>query len=219
MPKYLVAAVAVLALIPADRVVIASEVDGKSLVRAFVDDVSTMSARFEQTLVDADDNVIEESSGHLKIKRPGRFRWTYESPYEQLLVADGNNVWSYDADLAQVTVKPQAEILGSTPALLLGGGKDALSGFEMVNSFEDRETMWVRLVPTTPDSGFDSVDLGFNNRQLTRMIFVDALGQSTLIALFDIVINAPLSDELFSFELPPDADLVGTPVVAGDRDP
>ncbi|MGB5353911.1 MAG: outer membrane lipoprotein chaperone LolA, partial [Woeseia sp.] len=144
---------------------------GAELVRSFIDDIRTMSARFEQSLVDADDNIVEESSGTLEILRPGRFRWSYSEPYEQLLVADGLNVWSYDRDLEQVTVKPQAEVLGSTPALLLGGAGDVLAEFERAESFEDRGTTWVRLVPVQEDSGFASVDLGFTDALLSRMIF------------------------------------------------
>lgn len=192
--------------------------DGQRLVKSFIDDVTSMSARFEQTLVDANDNIIEEASGSLEILRPGRFRWSYEDPYEQLLIADGLNVWSYDADLAQVTVKPQAEVLGNTPALLLGGAGDVLSEFELVESFTDRDTVWVRLAPLGEDSGFSSVDLGFTDEQLSRMIFIDSLGQSTLIALFDVGVNQAINEQRFAFTPPPDADLVGTPLSANKID-
>ncbi|HWM29675.1 MAG TPA: outer-membrane lipoprotein carrier protein LolA, partial [Woeseiaceae bacterium] len=94
---------------------------GEQLIEQFVESVQTMSGRFEQSLVDANDKVVESASGTFEIQRPGQLRWLYREPYEQVLVADGLNVWSYDVDLAQVTVKPQAEVLSSTPALLLGG--------------------------------------------------------------------------------------------------
>ena len=94
--------------------------DGEALVNAFVNDVVTFSADFEQSLIDPDGRMLEKTSGTLEIQRPGRFRWVYEEPYEQWLVADGANIWSYDVDLEQVTVKPQAEALANTPALLLG---------------------------------------------------------------------------------------------------
>ena len=76
--------------------------EGKLLLDRFLNDVRTMSARFEQSLIDADNVVVEESNGVLEIQRPGRFRWVYDQPYEQIMVADGLNVWSYDVDLAQV---------------------------------------------------------------------------------------------------------------------
>ena len=103
-----------------------AEVDGEKLLDHFIQNVQTMRGRFEQSLVDASDSIVESASGTFEIRRPGQLRWLYEQPYEQVLVADGLNVWSYDVDLAQVTVKPQAEVLSSTPALLLGGSEHVL---------------------------------------------------------------------------------------------
>ena len=103
--------------------------EGEKLVRDFVEHIETLQGRFEQALVDASGEVAERSTGTLEIERPGKFRWTYAEPYEQQLVADGLNIWSYDVDLAQVTVKPQADALANTPALLLGGDREALSQF------------------------------------------------------------------------------------------
>ncbi len=190
--------------------------DGEELLRHFVNDVQTLSARFEQSLVDADDNVVEESAGQFELSRPGRFRWVYSEPYEQLLIADGVNVWSYDADLAQVTVKPQAEVLSNTPAILLGGGDDVFADFELVENFIDRGIEWLRLKPKSEDGGFASVDLGFQDGILARMIFLDSLGQSTLIALFDVSVNEPIDDSRFRFTPPADADLVGEPLPIAD---
>lgn len=187
--------------------------EGQRLLRDFVNDVQTLSARFEQSLVGVDGEVIESSSGTVDIRRPGRFRWIYEQPYEQLLLADGLNVWSYDVDLAQVTVKPQAEVLSNTPALLLGGSDDVLDDFDYIGSFEDRGTVWVRLRPKNAKHGFRKVELGFNDGALTRMMFDDTLEQTTLIALKDIAVNAPQAENYFEFAVPKNVDLVGVPVV------
>jgi outer membrane lipoprotein carrier protein len=184
---------------------------GQQLIDDFVNDVQTMSGRFEQQLIDADDLVVDESSGTIEIQKPGRFRWTYLEPYEQILVADGLNVWSYDVDLEQVTVKAQAEVLASTPALLLGGSQNVLDDFEYIGSFEDRGTVWVQLKPETTDNGFTKVELGFNEGKLSRMIFSDNLGQTTLIAFFDLSLNESIDEHRFSFSPPDDVDVVGQP--------
>ena len=190
--------------------------EGRTLVESFVEGVETMQGRFEQSLVDANDRIVETSAGTFEIRRPGRFRWSYTEPYEQLLVADGRNVWSYDVELAQVTVKPQTEVLGSTPALLLGGAGDVLEDFTVVDSFEDRGTTWVRLVPEETESSFSSVELGFTAGRLSRMIFADNLEQTTLVALFDVQLNEPLDLSRFEFTPPPGVDVVGEPVPATD---
>jgi len=192
---------------------------GEKLVNDFVNDVITLQGRFEQSLIDAGGAVIERSSGTLEIERPGRFHWAYAEPYEQLLVADGLNIWSYDVDLAQVTVKEQAKALANTPALLLGGSEDALSQFRFDGSMEEMSTTWVRMIPVDTKSGFERMELGFIGGQLSRMVFFDNLDQKTLVALYDVTTNEPIDAERFEFVVPDDADLVGVPVAADESNP
>lgn len=192
---------------------------GEKLVNDFLTDVITMQGRFEQTLMDAEGAVTEVSTGTLEIERPRRFRWIYADPYEQWLVADGLNIWSYDVDLAQVTVKPQAKALSNTPALLLGGANDALEQFQFEGSRVEGDITWVRMRPVDEGSGFNRVDLGFVNDELRRMVFSDNLEQTTLVAFDGVVINEPIDAEHFEFVVPDAADLVGVPLVAGDAVP
>lgn len=192
---------------------------GEQLVDSFLTDVVTMQGRFEQSLVDAEGTVVEVSAGTLEIDRPARFRWIYSEPYEQWLVADGMNVWSYDVDLSQVTVKPQAKALSNTPALLLGGAEDALAQFRFEGSKVESETTWVRMSPVDDSSGFNRVELGFIAGELSRMVFFDNLEQTTLVAFYDITVNEPIDADHFEFVVPDDADLVGVPLAAGDSFP
>ena len=197
----------------------ATDAAGAELVAAFVNDIVTLQGRFEQSLLDADGEVIERTSGTLEINRPGQFRWSYTTPYEQLLLADGLNIWSYDVDLAQVTVKPQQAALANTPALLLGGSEDALQQFNNEGSFVEAGTTWVQLSPKNTDSGFLRVELGFKQGMLSRMVFRDNLKQTTLVALYDVAINVPFEPDRFQFQVPDDVDVVGTPAVADATTP
>ncbi len=192
---------------------------GKRLVDEFVSEMVTMQGNFEQALIDPAGEIIERTSGRLEIQRPGQFRWAYVEPYEQWLIADGLNIWSYDVDLEQVTVKPQAEALANTPALLLGGAEDALEQFEYQGSYAEKETLWVRLQPKNTESGFLRVELGFMNDVLQRMVFFDNLDQTTLVSLYDVRVNETIDAGQFEFVVPEDVDLVGTPVVADVQDP
>ena len=196
-----------------------SKDEGEGMIESFLEEVTTISGRFEQQLIDADDNVVEESAGTLDIRRPGQFRWSYSDPYQQILIADGVNMWSYDVDLEQVTVKPQAEALGSTPAILLGGSSNVLADFNYIGSFTDRGTVWVRLRPKDTGNGFNKVELGFTEGELTRMLFGDNLGQTTLIALFDVEFNEPIEDHVLTFSPPEGVDIVGEPVTATTTNP
>ncbi len=199
--------------------VLAGRDDGRALVDGFLSEVVTLAGQFEQSLIDAEGAVVEISRGEMVIERPGRFRWIYSEPYEQWLVADGLNIWSYDVDLAQVTVKPQDEALSNTPALLLGGTREALEQFLFDGSHRQEETTWVRMRPVDDSSGFDRVELGFSGDDLRRMAFFDNLGQITIVELSDLRVNEPVDAAGFEFVVPDDADLVGVPLVADDALP
>lgn len=184
---------------------------GERLVNEFLTNVITLEGQFEQSLINADGDVVERTSGTLEIERPSRFRWSYTSPYEQWLIADGLNIWSYDLDLEQVTVKPQEKALANTPALLLGGADDALQQFNFGGTTVEKVTTWVRLEPKESNSGFNRVELGFVDERLSRMVFFDNLQQTTLVALNEVVINEPIDAERFIFVAPDGVDVVGSP--------
>jgi chaperone LolA len=192
---------------------------GEQLIDAFVGDIVTFSGAFEQVLLDADGEVLERTTGMLEISRPGKFRWSYVEPYEQWLVADGLNIWSYDVDLAQVTVKPQAEALANTPALLLGGSDDALDQFNYEGSYDETVTTWVRLAPKNTESGFMRVELGFVDDTLYRMVFFDNLEQTTLVEFDNVSVNDDIDAMRFEFDVPEDVDVVGIPAVADASGP
>ena len=189
----------------------ANDEAGRQLVDSFVNDVITFAGSFKQSLIDAEGQVLEVTSGTLEIQRPGRFRWAYAEPYEQWLIADGLNIWSYDVDLEQVTVKPQAEALANTPALLLGGAETAMEQFEYQGTTSDEGMTWVSLVPVDTSSGFKKVELGFADTTLTRMVFFDNLEQTTFVSLADVAVNEPIAAERFEFAVPEGVDLVGRP--------
>lgn len=209
--SYMIAGLLLFAVVRAAETVVD---DGEALVNAFVVDVVTFSGDFEQSLIDPDGRLLETTSGTLEIQRPGRFRWVYEEPYEQWLVADGTNIWSYDVDLEQVTVKSQADALANTPALLLGGSGQAMDQFEYGGSFVESGLTWVRLLPVDTDSGFRRVELGFDDGRLSRMVFLDNLEQTTVVVLKNVIVNEPIDAARFEFAVPDGVDVVGKPVAA-----
>lgn len=157
------------------------------------------------------------------MQRPGKFRWDYQTPYKQLILADGQRLWIYDPDLDQVVVKPLEAALGDTPALLLSGkglsGKQSLEQqFNIIESLEAQDGLyWVTLKPTARDSSFQEVRLGFDEKHLRRMELVDGFGQQTLLEFFDMQTNVEVPPDSFRFDPPKGVDIVGKPdVVSGD---
>jgi len=178
-------------------------------LKRFFDTVSAFQARFEQTLLDEDERVLETSEGEMWIVRPGRFRWNYAPPVEQELVSDGSRIWIYDADLEQVTVRAINNTLGRTPAILLAGKTALEEQFDVTPapSVADNVSMMI-LKPKDEDAQFTQVTIGFENQVLTTLEFIDTLSQITRIRLTDTVENPRLDPELFKFKVPEGVDVV-----------
>ena len=88
-------------------------------LNAALKNLDNVTADFKQTLLDEDKNVVQQSRGRLAIQRPGKFAWIYNEPFEQKIIADGTELWIYDVELDQVTVKPMNSGLASAPIMIL----------------------------------------------------------------------------------------------------
>lgn len=185
------------------------EADGP--VERYFSGLETLEADFVQQVRNPDQGMMEESGGHVWIHRPGRFRWDYRTPYEQELVADGTNLWTYDRDLEQVTVKPSGEVLTDTPAMLLSGGREVSAVFEITPITGTGKLNWFRLVPRTDDSSVEEIHLGFAGEELQAMQIRDSFGNTTLLQFSDVHRNQPVDEALFRFSPPPGTDVIGTP--------
>jgi len=192
--------------------------EGIDRVERYLDGLTTLSAHFSQTLLDPDGKTVQSGEGTLQIKRPGRFRWDYAPPHEQVVVADGERLWLYDPELEQVTVKALDTTLGGTPAMLLSGGGKVGDGYAPVRDYESDGLSWVELKPRASGGDFQAVRLAFKDEELRRMELTDTLDQVTQIELSDVERNTAIADERFTFTPPPGTDVVGdAPPAAGDR--
>ena len=86
-------------------------------LKGLLEQTTTARARFAQIVLDKNLKVLQQATGSMQFSRPGKFRWEYDKPYEQVIVSDGSRVWLYDKDLNQVTVRKLDRALGSSPAL------------------------------------------------------------------------------------------------------
>lgn len=171
--------------------------------------LDNLSAAFEQTLYDAQGQVTQTATGRLSIQRPGRFRWDYDTPYKQLVLGDGERLWTYDADLEQATVKPQDDTLAGTPALLLSAQQQPRELFDIqALPPRDGET-WYELTPRAQDTQFNELRLGFVDDSLVAMELIDAFEQLTQFRFSDTRRNSPLAAGLFSFTPPAGVDVIG----------
>ncbi len=182
--------------------------DAAAQLEGFLRDVASLEAEFTQTLVETDSDREQVSRGRLYLQRPDRFRWEYQEPVPQLVVADGRNLWLYDPDLEQVTVRPLDDGLASTPAALLSGEGDLDEAFDRGAVYSEDGVDWIELKPRGPDADFQGVRVGFSGGTIAAMELIDALGQLTRIRFTDVETNVELDGALFVFEPPPGADVL-----------
>ena len=178
-------------------------------MQTFLSSVHSLKADFTQVVLDANLQIIKQSSGTLILKRPNRFRWDYAAPNREIIDADGTRVWMYDVELQQVTVKPLTGTLAASPAVLLAGSNDVQQNFIVKNLGTEKGLGWVGVTPKIKDTDFDSVKLGFRSNLVVVMELKDALGNLTRITFSHVQVNPALPDSLFRFTPPPGADVIG----------
>jgi outer membrane lipoprotein carrier protein len=185
-----------------------SGASGAGSLERFFSEVSTFEASFVQVVLDENLDTLDESAGRMWMSRPGRFRWNYEPPNEQQIVGDGQNLWIFDPELEQVTVRNMDESLGRSPAILLAGDGEFDELYEVEDLGPQGNIDWVSIKPKNEEGSFSQVQLGFESDQLKLIQLLDRLEQITRIILTDPETNPALSSDVFEFSPPPGVDVI-----------
>jgi outer membrane lipoprotein carrier protein len=182
---------------------------GLDELHAFLVGARTGSATFRQIVAPRSGGAVQVSTGTFTFERPGRFRWVYEKPYEQLIVGDGAKLWIYDRDLNQVIVRTLGAALGGSPAALLAGD-NALEAHFTLSDMGSRDGLaYVDARPKGADTGFENVRIGFRDNLPRRMELTDAFGNVTTLEFATFARNPVLDPAQFRFMPPKGADVVG----------
>ncbi|MEH6628204.1 MAG: outer membrane lipoprotein chaperone LolA [Motiliproteus sp.] len=170
--------------------------------------VQSLSADFEQLVMDNSGSRLQSSHGHVDLQRPGRFRWETAEPFPQLLVSDGQQLWLFDKDLEQVTQQVVDNRLSNTPALLLSGDLQQLQdSFQVSGPKEGNEGIY-RLTPMAEEAIFEVMRIMFVDGVPTEMQLQDSLGQQTSVVFSNLKLNSSLQQSLFTFEIPEGVDVL-----------
>jgi outer membrane lipoprotein carrier protein len=183
--------------------------EGLNRLQAYTGNLKTLQAKFTQTLFDEKMQQLEVASGEFFLQKPGKFRWDYQQPYKQQIVADGKVLWMYDPELQQVTVKQLAEALGAAPIALLTGEQPLQEQFKIVELglIDGRE--FLQLEAKVKDTDFGFMLLAFGEQGLEAMELKDKLGQVTRIEFIKPVLNKDIKQSMFEFKPPKGADVIG----------
>lgn len=202
---------------------IPSWASGLNSLEAFVKAVKTGSAEFTQVVTApakaGQATRVKTSTGRFEFARPARFRFDYNRPFEQSIVADGQTLWLYDADLNQVTARKQSEVLSSTPAALIASAADlqALKSDFVLSDAPDKEGLqWVVATPKSKEGQLQSVRVGFRGAAdanpslgtLEVLEIQDSFGQLSVLTFKKFQINPALPTSAFTFKPPPGADVI-----------
>ena len=198
-----------------DGAVTTTATDAESLLENFMHDAKTMRADFTQVVIDEEGRLDESatSSGVFLLQRPGKFRWQVTIPNDQLLIADGKNLWNYDVELEQATVKAIDASLSATPAMLLSGEDDVLKSFNVISTFatifSDLPVQWLELEPLDTHNDFSKIRLGFSNNEIRLIELATNVGQVIRIEFSNVTRNLELDEKLFIFSAPDYVDVIG----------
>jgi outer membrane lipoprotein carrier protein len=151
---------------------------------------------------------IETSSGSFAFARPGKFRWEVKKPFEQMMIADGENLFFYDKDLNQVTVKKLADAVGASPAMLLFGGADLDKAFDLKSLPSKEDVEWLEALPKNKEAGFDRIILGFKGGVPEAMEVRDAFNRVTSFQFKNIERNPKVESNQFQFTAPKGSDVI-----------
>ncbi|OGA89110.1 MAG: outer membrane lipoprotein carrier protein LolA [Burkholderiales bacterium RIFCSPLOWO2_12_FULL_65_40] len=189
--------------------------DGLKSLESFMKGTQAARSDFTQvvTTPGKDGQVARQktSSGSFEFQRPGRFRFVYKKPFEQTIVADGQTLWFYDVDLNQVTQRPQAQALGTTPVALLASAADLQAlraDFTLESAPAQDGLQWVQAVPKAKDGQLQNVRVGFRGEQLAVLEILDSFGQRSSIRFDNLQPHPQLPASTFQFKPPVGADVL-----------
>lgn len=175
--------------------------------QALLSGLQNMRGEFTQTVTNRNGKT-QVSTGTFAIQRPGKFRWNYIKPYEQLIVCDGKEIWLFDPDLDQVTVKSMDKGLDASPAALLSGDNQIGKRYT-IKALPARDGLnWVDATPKQKDSNFNRIRLGFSGNEIRTMELEDNFNQTTRVNLKIQSVNGKVDAGLFQFTPPKGADIV-----------
>ena len=178
-------------------------------VQRYFQDLRALRADFIQRVFDERSQLLQSASGQMLMQRPGKFRWDYRTPNAQVIVADGQRLWAYDVDLAQVTVRKLDQALSVTPLALLSGAAPIEDSFAVGAARIQDGLTWHELTPKQPQPEFRLLRVAFKGDALVSLELEDGFGQRTRLDFQQLERNPTLDPALLQFTPPPNVDIVG----------
>jgi len=183
--------------------------DAEQRLKTALKNMDNLSAEFKQTLLDEDKNIVQQSSGTLALQRPGKFAWIYTEPFEQRIIADGSELWVYDVELDQVTVKPMDASISNAPIMILMKESVVTQQFNVIEVGQRKFLFWVELEPRAKEIEYQRIFIGLDDGEVRAMELQDQFGQSTQIVFDNLRVGVVHNPATFKFVPPEGVDVYG----------
>jgi outer membrane lipoprotein carrier protein len=187
----------------------AVNVESESAVVRYFRDLQSLRADFVQTVYNDQARLLQTSNGQMVMEKPGRFRWDYEKPFRQVIVADGERLWIYDQDLQQVTVRRLDKALSATPLALLSGAAPLDKAFTVSAMHQEGGLSWYELRPKQAQTEFKLLRVAFAGDTLQILELEDGFNQRTRLSFAKLQRNVAIDPGLLRFVPPAGVDVVG----------
>ena len=180
--------------------------DGLESLNNFNRTAKTLTGSFSQSVQST--KQTRKTNGVFAIARPNQFKWTYNKPYEQVIVGDGKSIWLYDVDLAQITKRPQQKTLGDSPAAILSNADALEQSYTVTNDGEANGINYIKALPKQKDGGYEYIRIGFKGDTLSNMTLKDSFGNTTTLTFNNVKTNSSIAGSTFKFTPPKGVDVL-----------
>ena len=183
-------------------------------MQKFYDRTQDLRASFRQTLINPVYGRKQVFDGTVKLKKPGKMRWDYETPEKKLFVSDGKVLWVYEPEDQQAFRQTLSEsALPTAVAFLFGQGKLA-DEFD-ISLATDQAPLepgdhLLKLVPKTPSAKYKFIvlDVDAKTFQVKQSVICDTQGNINQVAFSKVELNPHLGDGLFNWSPPAGTKIV-----------
>ena len=189
-------------------------------VQAAYQSVKTLQARFVQESYLAALDVSEQSSGSMIFAKPGRMRWDYEKPEEQLFLVSDGRALLYQPTQRQVLIQPLQDVfITDLPAAFIMGIGDLTKDFTLISACGAAEGLLLELAASkaaaAPYAGAQNQSLKTFKLLVHAATLLpigaqvaDVGGNITSILLQSPKVNATPAAQAFDFTPPQGTDVV-----------
>lgn len=148
--------------------------------------------------------IVETAEGQVWFRKPNRVRWEYNTPDRLHYITDGETLWIYSIDDAQVWTGSADAFFGK------GGGARFLADVTTVTERFHTGTpesldgsYRLALTPKNPEDALQRVELSIDasSFDITRVVSTAKTGEETTLVFSEFVRKVP-ELSLFFFEIP-----------------